>query len=100
VSYPEPFTYKGKTYDAYQASQRQRYMERQIRKTKRQIIAYENAGQKEDAIDVQIKLSRQRQEYERFSSKAGLRAKLERTHTYGYGRSQSMRAVWAVRKAH
>lgn len=100
VSYPEPFTYKGKTYDAYQASQRQRYMERQIRKTKRQIIAYENAGQKEDAIDVQIKLSRQRQEYERFSSKAGLRAKLERTHTYGYGRSQSMRAVWAMRKAH
>lgn len=87
VRYPKPFTYKGKTYDAYQASQRQRYMERQIRKTKRQIIAYENAGLKEDAIDAQIKLFRQRQEYERFSKAAGLRPKYERTYTYGYGRS-------------
>ena len=82
VSYPEPFTYKGKTYDAYQASQRQRYMERQIRKTKRQIIAYENAGLEEEAIDAQIKLFRQRQEYERFSSVAGLRAKHERHYVY------------------
>lgn len=82
IDYPEPFTYKGKTYDAYQASQRQRYMERQIRKTKRQIIAYENAGLEEEAISARIKLRRQRQEYENFSKAAGLRPKYERTYVY------------------
>lgn len=87
IDYPKPFTYKGKTYDAYQASQRQRYMERQIRKTKRQIIAYENAGLEDDATSARIKLRRQRKEYENFSRAAGLRPKYERTYTYGYGRS-------------
>src|SRR5690606_4613368 len=77
IDYPKPFTYKGKTYDAYQASQRQRYMERQIRKTKRQIIAYENAGLEDDTISARIKLRRQRQEYENFSKAAGLRPKYE-----------------------
>ena len=95
IDYPKPFTYKGKTYDAYQASQRQRYMERQIRKTKRDIIAFEAAGLEDELAAAAIKLKRQREEYEKFSKAAGLRAKHERHYTYNYGRSMSMKAVWA-----
>lgn len=94
---PPDFEYEGKTYTAYDATQKQRYHERQMRQTKRNIIAYDAAGLKDDFTAASIKLRRQREEYEKFSKAAGLRAKHERHHTYNYGRSMSMKSVWARR---
>lgn len=90
---PPDFEYEGRTYTAYEASQKQRQIERRMRSTKREIIAYEAAGLEDDVIIAKVKLKRQRDFYIDFSKAAGLRPKHERTYTYGYGRSQSMRAV-------
>lgn len=96
---PPDFKYEGKTYTAYEASQKQRYIERQIRKTKRELIAYENAGLKDDFTNASIKLRRQRDFYKDFSKNANLREKVDRTGVYGYNRSISSKSVWADRKA-
>ena len=94
---PPPFEYDGRTYTAYEASQKQRQIERSMRQTKRQLIAYDAAALKDDFTAASIKLKRQRDLYEDFSEVAGLRAKHERHHTYNYGKSTSMKAVWARR---
>ncbi|NBI08071.1 phage minor capsid protein [Senegalia massiliensis] len=95
---PPPFEYDGKVYTAYEASQKQRYIGRQIKKTKRNLIAYDAAGLKEDFTAASIKLRRQKELYKDFSRKAKLRQKLDRTGVYGYNRSISSKSVWAERK--
>ena len=44
---PPPVTYNGKTYTAYEATQKQRQMETAMRKTKREMLGYEAAGLEE-----------------------------------------------------
>ncbi len=94
---PPDFEYNGKTYTAYDATQHQRYLERQMRKTKRNIITFDGANLEDDFKIASVKLSRQRQEYERFSRVAGIRPKHDRHQTYSYNRSMSMKSVWARR---
>ena len=77
-SHYEPFEYEGKTYDAYEASQRQRYFERNIRKAKREIIAFEAAGLQDDYLNSLAKMNRHQRNYRNFSKKANLRVKQER----------------------
>lgn len=96
---PPPFTYDGKKYTYYEANQRMRYMERQIRKTKREAVGYEAAGLEEDFTAASIKLNRQRQEYKKFSKKSGIRPKYERTQEVGYNRSVSSKSTWRNRQA-
>jgi len=95
---PPPFTYEGKEYTYYEANQRMRYMERQMRKTKREAVGYEAAGLDDDFTAASIKLNRQRQEYKKFAKTAGIRPKYERTQELGYDRSVSSKAVWRNRK--
>jgi hypothetical protein len=95
---PPPFEFEGKTYTAYEASQKQRQIERAIRKTKRELIAYEAAGLKDDFTAASIKLRRQRELYRDFSRAANLREKLERTGIYGYNKNISSKSVWVERK--
>src|SRR5699024_5732510 len=94
---PPNFKYNGKTYTAYEATQHQRYLERQMRKTKRNLITYDGASLEDDFKIASVKLSRQRQEYERFSKVANIRPKHDRHQTYNYNRSMSMKSVWARR---
>lgn len=75
----DPFTYKGKVYDAYEATQQQRYYERQIRKAERRRIGYKAAGLTEAQEEAQSKLRKLRREYKQFSKKARMRPKTERT---------------------
>ena len=91
---PPPIEYNGKTYTYYEATQRQRQIETAIRKTKREIIAADGAGLKDDLTAKSVLLRRQKEEYINFSSAAGLRAKTERTGVLNYGRSISQKAVW------
>lgn len=96
---PPPVTIDGKTYTYYEAEQRQRAIERAIRKTKREIIAAEASGDKDMFTAKSVLLRRQKEAYAEFSKKAGLLPRIERTGVAEYGRSISTKAVWADRKA-
>lgn len=96
---PPPFEYEGKTYTYYEATQRQRYMERSMRKTKREILAADATGDKDRFTEKSVLLRRQREEYGKFSKAAGLLTQNQRTQVDGFGHSQAGKAVWAERKA-
>ena len=72
-------TFDGKTYTAYEATQMQRRIERQIRAQKKLRNAYKEAGLSEDVTAANIKLRRLNAEYSRFSEAAGLPEQRERT---------------------
>lgn len=96
---PPPFEYNGKTYTYYEATQRQRAMERSMRKTKREILAADATDDKDRFTEKSVLLRRQKDEYGRFSKAAGLSLRNERTQVGGFGHSQASRAAWAERKA-
>lgn len=70
--------FDGKKYTAYEATQMQRRIERQIRAQKKLRNAYKEAGLSEDATAANIKLRRLNAEYSRFSKAAGLPEQRER----------------------
>ncbi|MDY2864112.1 MAG: phage minor capsid protein [Oscillospiraceae bacterium] len=96
---PPPFEYEGKTYTYYEATQRQRYMERSMRKTKREILAADATGDKDRFTEKSVLLRRQREEYGKLSKAAGLLTQNQRTQVDGFGHSQAGKAVWAEKKA-
>lgn len=71
-------TYDGKTYTAYEATQMQRRVEREIRKLKREKAAYKAAGLHEDETAVNIRIRRLNAKYKAFSAEAGLPEQPER----------------------
>lgn len=70
--------FEGREYDDYQATQKQRQIERTVRKLKRRKTAFEAAGLKEDAQATNIRLRRLSKEYSEFSKAAGLPEQRER----------------------
>lgn len=76
---PPPFTYNDREYTYYEATQRMRYMERQMRKVKREKCAYEEAEMQGDIDACNIKLGRMEVEYSKFSNAAGISPRYERT---------------------
>lgn len=91
--------YEGKTYTYYEATQRQRQLERAIIATKRELIGYDSAGDQEAFQEAAIRLRGQKNRYADFSKKAGILPQDEWLHQDGYDRSLSGKATWAVRKA-
>lgn len=75
---PEPFRYEGRTYTAYQATQKQREIERTVRKLERTKTAYTAAGLTGQADAASIRLGRLKKEYRKFSRAAGLKEQRER----------------------
>lgn len=96
---PPPFEYNGRTYTCYEATQRQRYMERSMRKTKREIIAADATGDKDRFTEKSVLLRRQKEEYNKFSKAAGLLTRNERAQVGEFGRSAASRTVWAAKKS-
>ena len=80
----EGIDFEGKHYTLYEATQRQRSLERSIRKTKRKILIDEAAGDAEKLQWDQIRLVRTREEYHRFSKAAGLPEQYERMEKAGF----------------
>lgn len=76
-----PVTVNGKTYDSYQATQKQRSMERDIRATKREIEAQKAIGG--DTTQLNSNLRRKQADYRSFSEKADLKVKANRTRVVG-----------------
>ena len=72
------FTFEGKEYDGYTATQEQRKVERTIRKLKRDKAAYNAAGLSEKEQEVSIRLRRLNAKYKAFSKSAGLPEQKER----------------------
>jgi DNA-binding transcriptional MerR regulator len=71
-------TFEGKTYTAYEATQMQRRVEREVRKLKREKAVYKAAGLYEDEQAVNIRLRRLSAKYKAFSEAAGLPEQRER----------------------
>lgn len=92
--------YEGRHYTMYEATQRQRQLERSIRKQKRRIlVAEQNPGDKERLQQTQIKYHVLDQEYKRFSKTAGLRLQHERMEMAGFGPKQAKAADGEWKKA-
>ena len=70
--------FEGRKYDDYQTTQKQRQIERTVRKLKRRKAAFEAAGLKEEAQAANIRLRRLSKEYSEFSKAAGLPEQRER----------------------
>lgn len=71
-------TFDGKTYTAYEATQMQRRVEREVRKLKREKAACKAAGLHEEEQAVNIRLRRLNAKYKAFSEAAGLPEQRER----------------------
>ena len=72
-------TFEGREYDGYEATQKQRQIERTLRRMKRERSAYKAAGLKEDANSANIRIRRLARKYKKFSKVAGLPEQNERT---------------------
>ncbi len=95
------FEYEGKEYSTYEATQRQRLLERTQRKYKRILLAYDAAGVQSTDPDYQqaaLKLQLLKQEYQKFSTAAGLREQPERAQVEGFSAAQSNRARAAAKR--
>lgn len=96
-----PFAYKGVTYTAYEATQRQRKLERMQRYYKRILLGYDAVGIPSSDPDYQnaaIRLQTASREYKAFSAAAGLVKQSERAQVEEFGRSEAARARAAANK--
>lgn len=94
-----PFTYEGRTYTAYEASQQMRKMERAMRKQKDRCIVAYAAGDEEAFATASIRLNRQKYIYEDFCKAADSYTEYERTYVTGFNRSIAARSgVAAIKK--
>lgn len=84
--------YEGKHYTMYEATQRQRKLERAIRNRKRRILIDQTTGDGERLAIDQTRLVILNDEYARFSKAAGLRSQRERMNVAGFG-AKEMAAV-------
>lgn len=95
---PPPFVYNGREYTYYEASQHQRLIERKIRKTKTQLVAYEAAGLKDEFTNASILLKQQEKYYREFSKAADIPTEKDRLRVYKFNKSVAQKAVWASNK--
>lgn len=102
--------YGGNQYTVYEATQIQREFERSIRKSKRNLAAFDEAikatgdeslinALKADFTGASVKLKSQEQQMQSFLDATGLLKDKSRTQVVEFGRGVSQRAVWANRRA-
>lgn len=79
---PKPIKYEGKQYTHYEATQKQREIERTVRKLKREKAAFDAAGLSDDARAVGARIRVLQAKYKDFSAAAQLRTQPERMKVY------------------
>lgn len=89
-------TYNGEKLSYYDATQKQRYLERQVRRWKREYLMLDAAGQ--DTTKAATKLNAWRRSLDDFLKQTGLDRQSSREMVNGFGRSQASKAVWTVKK--
>lgn len=95
----EGVTIDGKHYTGYEATQRQRQLERRIRGQKRKILADEAMDDKDKLLTDQIRLQRIQQEYNSFSNAADLPTQYERAEKAGFDWKKANEAARAAKAA-
>ena len=75
---PPDFEFEGRTYTAYEATQKQRQIETAMRAQKRKMIGYKAAGDTEAYTYASAKYRRLSEEYSKFSKEANLPEQRER----------------------
>ena len=107
----DPAARLGKTNDqVYEESQRQRYLERQIRDARRECAAYSSARdaatdpQARAALDAQfqqasVRLKNREKALDDFCAQTGRTKLVDRLYVPSYNRSVSSRASWAAKRA-
>ena len=86
----------GEKMSVYEATQKQRYIERQIRRYKREFKAMEAARQ--DPHEAAVKLRKWQSTEKDFAAQTGLKRQSERTTVYGFGRETAVRVRTSVDK--
>lgn len=89
-------TYNGEKLSYYDATQKQRYLERQVRRWKREYLMMDAAGQ--DTTQAAVKLNDWRRNLDDFLEQTGLDRQASREMVNGFGQSQASKAVWTFRK--
>lgn len=89
------FTFNGKEYDGYTSTQRQRALERRIKKQRRTLVALDAVGDTEGFNRESHNMKSLLDEYEAFSKKAGLPMQIDRTTIQEYKPDLNSR-VWKV----
>lgn len=77
---PPPFTFEGRKYTAYEATQKQRQVEATLRKIKREMIAAKSTGDDDRYTQLTIRYNRLNEEYTKFSKAADLKPQRERSY--------------------
>lgn len=90
------YRYRGQDMTAYQAEQKQRYFERQIRKWKREYLAARELS--EDTAEAAAKLRTWRRALSGFLKETGLKRRSERERVEGFGRSEAAKATAEAKK--
>lgn len=90
------FTYNGQEMTRYEASQYQRYLERNIRAYKRQYLAEEAVGV--DTTRTSVKLAQWRARQKDFLDKTGLDEDDIRHRVSGFGHRQANKAAWSAKR--
>ncbi len=101
--------YNGEKYTEYEASQIQRKMERDIRASKRELAALDEAGKaaqdealgnalQADFSKSSVKLKEQERKLKDFLSQTRSLPDSSRVQVMGFGRSQAQKAVWIDKK--
>lgn len=96
---PPPFTFEGREYTAYEATQKQRQIETAMRETRRKLIAYDASGQGQEFTAASVRYRRLNEEYESFSKAAGLPTQRDRMRVAGFDNKLGRKATRAARKA-
>ena len=92
-------TYEGRHYTGYEATQKQRQLERAIWAQKNRILIAEATGDAERLQTAQIRLRMLERHYREFSRAAGLRTRAQRAQVAGFGSGQAARVSAAVKAA-
>ena len=95
---PPPFEFEGREYTAYEATQKQRQIERALRHTKRELISLQGLEEEKAYTDYAVRYRRLNEEYAAFSKAAGLKTQEERANILEFGPKEARRALKATRK--
>jgi len=84
---------------AYDESQKQRQLERDVRAQKRRVLAADASGDAEGLKAAQLKLKEKEAKLKAFTQQTGRYQRTNRQQVYGFDRSQASRAAWTKRKS-
>ncbi len=101
-------TYNGETLSGYEATQKQRAIERKIRESKRKLIAFDEGIKQTKGVEkgeFQMRyafegkrLSKLNAELDDFASQTGLQKQYDRSRVLGFGKSEAQKGVQGGKK--